>query len=73
MVFGLVTPQDGLVTPQYGELRPTSLKNIQNLQKSLKSRQNSIDADIDDDRMDADRCILMRRMEPDGWVKCCRF
>ena len=61
MVFGLVTPQDGLVTPQYGELRPTSLKNVQNLQKSSKSRQNSIDADIDDDWMDADGCILMPR------------
>ena len=48
--------------PQYGDLRPTSLKNIQNLQKSSKSRQNSIDADIDDDRMDADRCRLMPRM-----------
>ncbi len=50
------------VTPRYGELRPTSLKNVQNLQKSSKSRQNSIDADIDDDRMDADRCRLMPGM-----------
>ena len=47
MVFGLVTPQDGLVTPQYGELRPTSLRNVQNLQKSLKSHQNSIEITFD--------------------------
>ena len=42
MVFGLVTTQGRLVMSQYGELRPTSLKNVENLQKSLKSRQNSI-------------------------------
>ena len=55
MVFGLVMPSEW---PSYG--RP--LKKCPKFEKSSKSRQNSIDADIDDDRMDADRCRLMPGM-----------
>ena len=52
-----------LLRPPVWGVRADLLKNDQSLQTSSKSRQNSIDADIDDDRMDADRCRLMSRLE----------